>query len=650
MFSTIWRTRLDHLSRVIAGPGRRPPKPSRGYRPILEHLEDRTVPSTVFVNVANAADPLQDGSAAHPFGTIQQGVNAARYYDTVSVAAGTYAESVNVNKILTLEGSPSNPAGVVIAPPAGQDGIVITVGNPTLAEDLTIADLRIAPTAGGGHNGITATGVDQVTLSRVDLENNPGLGLQATNLRALVLVDVTLVGNAQGGAVSNVSSLQFGPDAVTFTPTYFQETRGSQVEQAVTYTNEPLLSVSGAASFLITPSPDTTFQVNGANLALDLAGVTNPVVTPQSIWGGHPISVYWPVPGTGQWTFSNRRSVTYSGVVHMTPGMNISGQVFADLNVNGVRDPGEPGLAGATLLLSSPYGQPDETTVTDAAGNYSFTGLVPSVYQVHVLHAPGWTETLPAWFAYPPGLQCGCGMVAPMPPRGAHDAGPVAGPPSALAVPGQDFGVITNANRGFVYAAHQDLMHQGIGPRLLTAWQAKLARGQVSRAAVAEAFLNTNQYRTWTAYFLYHVYLGRSPTRREQAMLARLLQGKGGPERAAARLLGSREYFLLNGTTIPGGWLGAAYWNATGLALPPGRQQSYQRLLAHGATRESVALRMLDSAAGQTALVQNWSQQYLQRRATMAEQTRYLRLLRNGWSEDQVLAQMIASPAYLAQL
>jgi hypothetical protein len=343
---------------------------------------------------------------------------------------------------------------------------------------------------------------------------------------------------------------------VTLTPTYFQETRGSQLEQAVTYTNEPLLSVSGAASFLITPSPDTTFQVNGANLALDLAGVTNPVVTPQSIWGGHPISVYWPVPGTGQWTFGNREPVMYSGVVHMTPGMNISGQVFADLNVNGVRDPGEPALAGAIILLSSPYGQPYETTVTDAAGNYSFTGLVPSVYQVSVLHAPGWTETLPAWLVYPPGLRCGCGMVSPMPPRGAYDVGPVAGPPSALAIPGQDFGVIPNANRGFVYAAHQDLMHQGIGPRSLAAWQAKLARGQVSRAAVAQAFINTNQYRTWTAYFPYQIYLRRSPTRRELAVLAGLLQGKGGPERAAARLLGSREYFRLIRLkrTWPRGW------------------------------------------------------------------------------------------------
>jgi hypothetical protein len=655
MFDTSWRSRLDRLSRVIEGTGRRPPKPSRRYRPVLEPLEDRTVLSTVFVNVANMADPHQDGSAAHPFGTIQQGVNAAGPYDIVSVAAGTYAESVNVNKSVHLNGSPSNPTGVVIAPPAGQDGIDIT------AIDVTVADLRVAPSAGGGRNGITATGVNQVALSDVDLENNPGLGFQATNLATLTLVDVTLLGNAQGGgAISGIPSIQFGHDAVTLTPTYFQETRGSQVEQAVTYANESVLSVSGAASFLVTPSPDTKFQVNGGNLALDLAGVTNPVVTPQSIWGGHPIVVLWPVPGMGQWTFGNREHVTYSGVVHMTPGMRISGQVFADLNVNGVRNRGEPALAGALILLSSPYGQPYETTVTDAAGNYSFTGLVPSVYQVSVLHAPGWTETLPAWLAYPPGLRCGCGIVSPPVPRGAYHVGPVAGPPSALAVPGQDFGVITNANRGFVYAAHLDLMRQRLGLRSLAAWQAKLARHQVSRAAVALAFIDTNQCRAWTAYGLYQVYLRRSPTRRELAVLAGLLQGTGGPERAAARLLGSREFFQAVGAPAPppswlvAYWLSDAYSAASGLWIPPGDVQSglpsYLRLLAHGATRESVALRMLYSPAGQTALVQNWSHQYLQRPATMAEQTRYLRLLRSGWSEDQVLAQIIGSPAYLAHL
>ena len=62
-----------NVQRTARGQRRKLPR----SRPTVERLEDRTVPSTLFVDVANGGDPNQDGSAAHPFGTIQQGVVAA---------------------------------------------------------------------------------------------------------------------------------------------------------------------------------------------------------------------------------------------------------------------------------------------------------------------------------------------------------------------------------------------------------------------------------------------------------------------------------------------------------------------------------------------------------------------------------------------
>jgi hypothetical protein len=52
---------------------------------------------------------------------------------------------------------------------------------------------------------------------------------------------------------------------------------------------------------------------------------------------------------------------------------SISGTVFDDDNHNGVRDRGEPGLAGVTVNLSDDTGTVIATTVTDSQGNYSFT-------------------------------------------------------------------------------------------------------------------------------------------------------------------------------------------------------------------------------------------------------------------------------------
>ena len=56
----------------------------------------------------------------------------------------------------------------------------------------------------------------------------------------------------------------------------------------------------------------------------------------------------------------------------------VTGFAFEDVNGNGVRDPGEPGLAGGSVsLLNSATGKVVQSTNTDGAGNYTFTGVGP---------------------------------------------------------------------------------------------------------------------------------------------------------------------------------------------------------------------------------------------------------------------------------
>jgi hypothetical protein len=646
MFSRPDRPWLDSLTSALRGGSGRPRKANRRrHRPAVEALEERTVLSTVFVNAANVGDPLQDGSAAHPFGTIQQGVNAANPSDTVSVAAGTYTEAVSVGKPLDLEGTAGKPAGVVIDPPAGADGLAITASS-----SVTVSDLRVAPSAGRGHNGVTATGSSWVSLNDVELENSPGFGLEATNVDSLSLDGITLLDNAQGGG--EVTARYVGvaadpfpylfspgppslvPYSATLTPGFFQDTRAGVTRQGITYTNVSELQVSGTGndSFAVTPSPDTAFDVFSAwpaqgRLDLNLAGVTNPTVTPA------PEPFYGPRNensgvSVGTWSFGNRQPVGYSGIAHLTPGMEVSGQVFDDLNVNGARDAGEPTLAGYTVLLTAVYGGlPVETAVTDSAGSYALTNLVPVDYRVTVAYPPGQVGTSPA--------------------GGAYVIGAPGGPPSALAVSGQDFGIITNTNRAFVYQAHRDLLQQPIDSASLTAWQAKLDEGKVSRAQVAASFICAQQYRLVTARGLYQDYLGRAGTARELNTLARLQEAADGPQRAQARLLGSGEYFRANGRTTAS-WLAAAYRDATGLDLSPAARRRYRGLLAQGVSREGVALLMLTSPAGRVALLQGWSNQYLHRLLRSTELASYRRLFAQAWSEDQVLARIIGSRAYLA--
>jgi serine-aspartate repeat-containing protein C/D/E len=84
---------------------------------------------------------------------------------------------------------------------------------------------------------------------------------------------------------------------------------------------------------------------------------------------------------------------------------SVSGQVFNDLNGNGVQDPGEPGLAGWRVYLdgngNGQYDFWEPSAVTDANGNYTLTGLRANTYTLaESLRGPGWSQTEPAGQPY----------------------------------------------------------------------------------------------------------------------------------------------------------------------------------------------------------------------------------------------------------
>jgi hypothetical protein len=70
----------------------------------------------------------------------------------------------------------------------------------------------------------------------------------------------------------------------------------------------------------------------------------------------------------------------------------LTGSVYQDLNHNGARDAGEPGIAGVKVQL---VGKTDGGQVvhmsaaTDAQGAYSFTGLASGAYMLIEMHAAG---------------------------------------------------------------------------------------------------------------------------------------------------------------------------------------------------------------------------------------------------------------------
>ena len=70
--------------------------------------------------------------------------------------------------------------------------------------------------------------------------------------------------------------------------------------------------------------------------------------------------------------------------------------MFNDLNQNGVLDPGEPPVAGVVVTLEGTTGSGNPVnvvTVTDGAGAFYFSGVIPGSYTVTETVPVGWQNT-----------------------------------------------------------------------------------------------------------------------------------------------------------------------------------------------------------------------------------------------------------------
>jgi hypothetical protein len=88
--------------------------------------------------------------------------------------------------------------------------------------------------------------------------------------------------------------------------------------------------------------------------------------------------------GNGIWHFAGEDSPDYFDVGLYRP-ITIGGVVWDDMNGNGLRDDGEPGIQAATVTLSGTDGLGNsvpQSTTTDAHGAYQFNDLAPGTYAV----------------------------------------------------------------------------------------------------------------------------------------------------------------------------------------------------------------------------------------------------------------------------
>tara|TARA_Y100001933_G_C19015145_1_gene571172 strand:+ start:9212 stop:20929 length:11718 start_codon:yes stop_codon:yes gene_type:complete len=83
----------------------------------------------------------------------------------------------------------------------------------------------------------------------------------------------------------------------------------------------------------------------------------------------------------------------YTGLIY-GHGRSVTSYVWEDVNKDGLRDDDEPGLAGVTVHLLNASDQIIDSTVTDANGMYSFTGMSADDYRLQFVPIAGYVLSM----------------------------------------------------------------------------------------------------------------------------------------------------------------------------------------------------------------------------------------------------------------
>lgn len=395
--------------------------------------------STALVNVY---DPSTAAQLRDPAGALVQAftLQPAHMFGTAPAGLGTLL----VSSTYDVGGGVSNITGWRDA--AGNERLsVIRVDNPIGGATFTrlfvdnignihnnVFVLPLAPQSGGPNtirtnflriqHAVWRNNVLWATETIVPPAGQPNAGeatahwyqIDTTNLNSLLLLDQGNVGAEDLGAGTHTfypslavdgmgnMAIGFAASGLNIFPGAYYTTRGVGDPVAGTVRATATLK-AGLGTYVRTDAGGRNRWGDYSSMALDPVN--------DSFWAFNEYALR---PGPKDTFGEDGRWGTAWKNFSMTGG-SISGKKYHDLNGNGIRDVGEPGLQGWTIYLDRDNDgvlDPGEArVVTDALGNYTFNTLAAGNYAVREVQQFGWAQTAPAGGAHLIALAAGQNVV-----------------------------------------------------------------------------------------------------------------------------------------------------------------------------------------------------------------------------------------------
>ena len=284
---------------------------------------------------------------------------------------------------------------VEVVPPGGATSSTDIASSANPNNDTDNDDNGVTVVGGAVRSGPIVLGIG--TEPTTDGDGNPDSNLTidfgfvpagVLSLGNLVWLDTNNNGVVDGGeaGLAGVTVRLIAADGTTVLATTTTNGSGNYLFTGlaagnylveVDRTTGPLVGYLSSTDIASSANPNNDTNNDDNGVTVTATTVRSGVVTLSNL--GEPIN-------DGDSDANSNLSVDFGFV----RAVSLGNLVWADLNDNGLVDPGETGIGGVTVRLIASDGVTVlATTTTDASGHYLFSGLTPGTYYVEVVTPAG---------------------------------------------------------------------------------------------------------------------------------------------------------------------------------------------------------------------------------------------------------------------